>query len=51
MPNEWMGDIVKILDHYYNKKLDAEQTVSKINQIAVDYTDEFKIFEEQFKDK
>ncbi len=51
MPNQWMDDIVKILDDYYNAKRNAENTISKINQIVVDYTDEFKIFEEQFKDK
>ena len=51
MPNDWMQDILKILDQYYENKIDAEQTVSKINSVAVNYKDEFDIFESQFMDK
>ena len=51
MPNDWMQDILKILDEYYENKIDAEQTVSKVNRVAVNYKDEFDIFESQFKDK
>tara|TARA_R100000781_G_C3999807_1_gene99861 strand:+ start:228 stop:368 length:141 start_codon:yes stop_codon:yes gene_type:complete len=46
-----MDDILKILDQYYENKIDAEKTVSKVNSIAVNYKDEFDVFEEQFKDK
>ena len=33
MPNEWMYNIVKILDEYYNAKIDEAQCISKINTI------------------
>jgi|TARA_B100001250_G_scaffold364425_1_gene344467 hypothetical protein len=48
MPNEWMYNIVKILDEYYNAKIDEAQCISKINTITNDYEEEFKLFEKQF---
>ena len=43
-----MQDILKILDEYYNAKIDEAQCISKINTITNDYEEEFKLFEKQF---
>ena len=37
MPNEWMDEICKILDNYYNNKIDKDKTISKITSLTVDY--------------
>ena len=46
MPNEWMDEINKILDDYYNNKIDKDKTISKITSLNVDYQDQFKLWEE-----
>ena len=34
---------MKILDEYYNAKIDEAQCISKINTITNDYEEEFKL--------
>ena len=51
MPNEWMDQIVKILNDYYDDKMSYTTALAKINLVSMDYKDEFEIFESQFKDK
>ena len=51
MPNEWMDQIVKILNDYYDDKISYTTALAKINLVSMDYKDEFEIFESQFKDK
>tara|TARA_R100001440_G_C2469828_1_gene111444 strand:+ start:51 stop:206 length:156 start_codon:yes stop_codon:yes gene_type:complete len=51
MPNEWMDQIIKILDDYYDDQITYANAIAKINLVSMDYRDEFKLFESQFKDK
>ena len=50
MPNEWMDEICKILDNYYNNKIDKDKTISKITSLTVDYQDQFKMWEQSVTD-
>tara|TARA_A100001515_G_C4446173_1_gene168633 strand:- start:255 stop:446 length:192 start_codon:yes stop_codon:yes gene_type:complete len=51
MPNEWMDEINKILDDYYNNKIDKDKTISKITSLNVDYQDQFKLWEQSVTDE
>ena len=51
MPNEWMDEICKILDNYYNNKIDKDKTISKITSLTVDYQDQFKMWEQSVTDE
>ena len=51
MPNEWMDEICKILDDYYNNKIDKDKTISKITSLTVDYQDQFKMWEQSVTDE
>ena len=51
MPNEWMDEINKILDDYYNNKIDKDKTISKITSLTVDYQDQFKMWEQSVTDE
>ena len=51
MPNEWMDQIVKILNDYYDAQISYTTALAKINLVSMEYKDEFEIFESQFKDK
>ena len=46
MPNEWMDEINKILDDYYNAKIDKDKTISRITSLNADYQDQFKMYDE-----
>ena len=50
MPNEWMDEINKILDDYYNNKIDKDKTISKITSLNADYQDQFKLWEQSVTD-
>ena len=51
MPNEWMDEICKILDNYYNNKIDKDKTISKITSLNADYQDQFKMWEQSVTDE
>ena len=51
MPNEWMDEICKILDNYYNNKIDKDKTISKITSLTVDYQDQFKMWDQSVTDE
>ena len=51
MPNEWMDEINKILDDYYNNKIDKDKTISKITSFNADYQDQFKLWEQSVTDE
>ena len=51
MPNEWMDEICKILDDYYNNKIYKDKTISKITSLTVDYQDQFKMWEQSVTDE
>ena len=51
MPNEWMDEICKILDDYYNNKIDKDKTISKITSLNADYQDQFKLWEQSVTDE
>ena len=51
MPNEWMDEICKILDDYYNNKIDKDKTISKITSLNADYKDQFKLWEQSETDE
>ena len=51
MPNEWMDEICKILDNYYNNKIDKDKTISKITSLNADYQDQFKLWEQSVTDE
>ena len=51
MPNEWMDEIVKILNLYYDDQISHTTALAKINLVSIDYKEDFEMFESQFKDK
>lgn len=51
MPNEWMDEINKILDDYYDNKIDKDKTISKITSLNADYQDQFKLWEQSVTDE
>ena len=51
MPNEWMDEINKILDDYYDAKIDKDKTISKITSLNADYQDQFKMWEQSVTDE
>ena len=51
MPNEWMDEINKILDDYYNNKIDKDKTISKMTSLNADYQDQFKLWEQSVTDE
>ena len=51
MPNEWMDEINKILDDYYNSKIDKDKTISRITSLNADYQDQFKLWEQSVTDE
>ena len=46
MPNQWMDEIVKLYDLYYNDKLTNIQLTNKIEQVMTLYKDEFKKYDD-----
>ena len=45
MPNQWMDEIVKLYDEYYNDKLTQIQLVNKVEQVMAQYCIEFKLYD------
>ena len=46
MPNQWMDEIVKLYDHYYNDKLTNIQLLNKVEQVMAQYNIEFKKYDD-----
>ena len=46
MPNQWMDEIVKLYDLYYNDKLTNIQLTNKVEQVMTQYKDEFKQYDD-----
>ena len=46
MPNQWMDEIVKLYDDYYNDKLTNIQLLNKVEQVMVQYSIEFKNYDD-----
>ena len=46
MPNQWMDEIVKLYDQYYNDKLNQMQLINKVEQVMAQYSIEFKLYDE-----
>ena len=46
MPNQWMDEIVKLYDDYYNDKLNNIQLLNKVEQVMAQYSIEFKKYDD-----
>ena len=46
MPNQWMDEIVKLYDQYYNDKLTNMQLLNKVEQVMAQYSIEFKKYDD-----
>jgi len=46
MPNQWMDDIVKLYDQYYDDKLTNIQLLNKVEQVMAQYSIEFKKYDD-----
>jgi len=46
MPNQWMDEIVKLYDDYYNDKLTNIQLLNKVEQVMAQYSIEFKKYDD-----
>ena len=46
MPNQWMDEIVKLYDDYYNDKLTNMQLLNKVEQVMAQYSIEFKKYDD-----
>ena len=46
MPNQWMDEIVKLYDDYYNDKLTNIQLLNKVEQVMAQYNIEFKKYDD-----
>ena len=51
MPNEWMDEICKILDNYYNNKIDKDKTISNDYKSGGAYKAILGMFAEQLDDE
>jgi|TARA_R110002012_G_scaffold6894_1_gene32856 predicted ribosome quality control (RQC) complex YloA/Tae2 family protein len=46
MPNQWMDEIVKLYDQYYDDKLTNIQLLNKVEQVMAQYNIEFKKYDD-----
>jgi predicted ribosome quality control (RQC) complex YloA/Tae2 family protein len=46
MPNQWMDEIVKLYDQYYDDKLSNMQLLNKVEQVMAQYSIEFKKYDD-----
>lgn len=46
MPNQWMDEIVKLYDQYYDDKLNNIQLLNKVEQVMAQYNIEFKKYDD-----
>jgi len=46
MPNQWMDEIVKLYDQYYDDKLTNMQLLNKVEQVMAQYSIEFKKYDD-----
>ena len=45
-PNQWMDEIVKLYDQYYDDKLTNIQLLNKVEQVMAQYNIEFKKYDD-----
>ena len=46
MPNQWMDEIVKLYDQYYDDKLTNMQLLNKVEQVMAQYSIGFKKYDD-----
>ena len=46
MPSQWMDEIVKLYDQYYDDKLTNIQLLNKVEQVMAQYSIEFKKYDD-----
>ena len=46
MPNQWMDEIVKLYDQYYDDKLSIMQLLNKVEQVMAQYSIEFNKYDD-----
>ena len=46
MPNQWMDEIVKLYDQYYDDKLTNMQLLNKVEQVMAQYSTEFNKYDD-----
>lgn len=46
MPNHWMDEICKLYEQYYEDKIDRMKLLNKVEQVMVEYKEEFKKYDE-----
>ena len=46
MPNHWMDQIITLYNKYYNNEIDRMKLINKVEQVMVDYREEFKKYDE-----
>ena len=46
MPNQWMDEIVKLYDQYYDDKLTNMQLLNKVEQVMAQYSIEFNKYDD-----
>jgi predicted ribosome quality control (RQC) complex YloA/Tae2 family protein len=51
MPNQWMDEIVKLYDQYYDDKLTNIQLLNKVEQVMAQYNIEFKKYDDSVTDQ
>ena len=49
MPNEWMDQIVKILNLYYDDQISHTTALARINLVSIDYKEDFEMLSDSLK--
>ena len=46
MPNQWMDEIVKLYDEFYDDKYTQDQLFYHVQKVMIKYKDEFKKYDD-----
>ena len=46
MPNQWMDEIVKLYDEFYDDQYTQDQLFYHVQKVMIKYKDEFKKYDE-----
>tara|TARA_Y100000114_G_C11500296_1_gene204082 strand:- start:97 stop:282 length:186 start_codon:yes stop_codon:yes gene_type:complete len=46
MPNHWMDQIIILYNKYYDDEIDRMKLINKVEQVMIDYREEFKKYDE-----
>ena len=46
MPNQWMDEICKLYEQYYNDEINNMKLLNKVEQVMAQYSIEFKKYDE-----